>query len=738
VPKDLERDLGLYATITISIGAMVGSGIFVLPGLAATYAGPAVILAYPLAGLVVLPAALAKAEMATAMPESGGTYLFIDRAMGPLPGTIAGLGAWFTLLFKSAFALVGLGAYLLLFAPFLPTTPVAIGLGVVLLIVNLAGAKQTGRLQAAVVSIVLLALVTFIATGAIRVDSPNFNPFFSQGGGGVLYAAGFVFVSYAGVTKIASVAKEVEDPGQNIPRAVLGSVGVMMAVYTLVVYVIVGTTPVDSITDSYTPMAAAAGQFFGSVGTDLIAAVAVLALLSMANAGVLSSSRYPLAMSRDALAPPQFSRISDRFDTPITAITFTGTIMLLLITFVPVIQLAKLASAFQLLVFVFINVALVAFRESGLASYNPEYIAPGYPWVQLFGILGGLVLLTQMGPIALAGAVGIIVAGLAWYRVYGRERTEREGAALDAIRRTTGEYALNNVRTLFANGGNGGVLVALGPKTTTEREMTLLRIASDIATQRGGRVRAVRFEEVPDQTMLSSASAERTAADETFERETANVAEGLDVPVEAAEVVAHDIEHAVANYAEETGADVILGEWQPDAFGGELLGRDDDWYIEHADTDLVFVRVRDLDGISEIAVVSDSGPYDPLEVLVANAVAGESGAPIRFVHAIEAGASDERLETIAAYHEELAEVCTVPTESEVLVADDEAEALLSATETVDLLIASTSAHHWLYDVVFGAVPDRLAENAHSTVLLTHSQRPRRHTFIRQLLNKYVF
>lgn len=144
MPRELERDLGLYATVTISIGAMVGSGIFVLPGLAAEMAGPAVILAYPLAGLVVLPAALSKAETATAMPESGGTYLFIDRAMGPLPGTIAGLGAWFTLLFESAFALVGLGAYLLLFAP-LPTKPVALALGVALLVVNLVGVKQTLR-----------------------------------------------------------------------------------------------------------------------------------------------------------------------------------------------------------------------------------------------------------------------------------------------------------------------------------------------------------------------------------------------------------------------------------------------------------------------------------------------------------------------------------------------------------------------------------------------------------------
>ena len=105
--KGLERDLGLPAVMAISIGAMVGSGIFILPGLAMKMAGPAVVFAYFLAGVLVLPAALSKSEMATAMPEAGGTYLYIERAMGPLFGTIAGVGTWFSLTFKGALALVG-------------------------------------------------------------------------------------------------------------------------------------------------------------------------------------------------------------------------------------------------------------------------------------------------------------------------------------------------------------------------------------------------------------------------------------------------------------------------------------------------------------------------------------------------------------------------------------------------------------------------------------------------------
>ena len=125
--KDLERDLGLPSVLAISIGAMIGSGIFILPALALKIAGPAVIVAYALAGLLVVPAALSKSEMATAMPEAGGTYIYIERGMGPLLGTIAGVGTWFSLSFKGALALVGGVPYLLLLVD-LPLKPVALGL----------------------------------------------------------------------------------------------------------------------------------------------------------------------------------------------------------------------------------------------------------------------------------------------------------------------------------------------------------------------------------------------------------------------------------------------------------------------------------------------------------------------------------------------------------------------------------------------------------------------------------
>jgi APA family basic amino acid/polyamine antiporter len=144
-------------------------------------------------------------------------------------------------------------------------------------------------------------------------------------------------------------------------------------------------------------------------------------------------------MSRDDLFPAAFGRIDARFKTPRNAVLLTGALLLTLIAFVPVIELAKLASAFQILVFSVINLALVAFREADVPSYEPEFTAPGYPYVQAFGFLAGLGLLTQMGTLPILGAAGIIVGSGLIYAVYGRSRTDRTGAVGTIIHARRGE-----------------------------------------------------------------------------------------------------------------------------------------------------------------------------------------------------------------------------------------------------------------------------------------------------------
>jgi len=662
--KELERDLGLPSVLAISVGAMIGSGIFILPALALKIAGPAVILAYLLAGLLVVPAALSKSEMATAMPEAGGTYIYIERGMGPLLGTIAGAGTWFSLSFKGALALVGGVPYLLLLFD-LPLKPVALALAALLILVNVVGAKQTGRLQVGIVVVMLAALGWFAAGSAPSAQTGNYADFFADGIGGLLAATGLVFVSYAGVTKVASVAEEVEDPGRNIPLGILGSLAFTTVLYVAIVAVLVGVTDPGSVAGTLTPVAVAAEVTLGRAGVVAVILAAILALVSTANAGILSSSRYPFAMSRDSLAPPSLSAVSDRFGTPVNSITLTGVVLLVLIAFVPILDIAKLASAFQIMVFALINLAVVAFRE-GSAEYEPEFSSPLYPWMQVFGAVTGLALLTQMGTVALAGAALITVASVVWYLVYVRPRVRREGAATDAIRRQVGRESLTEVETARAEAPRE-VLVALTRAGDADRERSLISMAADLVRPDDGRVVAVRFQEIPDQAPLTDAVTVQSESDISFETRTEALADELGVAVEADEIVSHDTKHAVVNFADERGVDTVLTEHEPLRLRSRLLGDPIDWVVRHAPCDVLLVDNRGYDRPEEV-VLSGAGPYPPLSVNVAEAIAAAGDGHVSLWYPADEH-TDQQRRTVDDYQSELSELLSVPVRGRSLRTD---------------------------------------------------------------------
>ncbi|MBZ6496955.1 amino acid permease [Natrinema longum] len=720
MPKELERDLGLFAVVAISIGAMIGSGIFILPGLALKTAGPAVILAYLLAGVLVLPAALSKAEMATAMPEAGGTYIYIERGMGPLLGTIAGVGTWFSLSFKGALALVG-GVPYLLYLFDLPVKPVALVLAAVLVLVNLIGAKQTGRLQIAIVTVMLAAMVWFVVGGLSSTSSAYYDGFFSKGSDGLLAATGLVFVSYAGVTKIASVAEEVENPDRNIPLGILGSLSFTTLLYVLIVVVMVGVTPPDLLSDSGVPMIHAAEATLAWPGVVAVIIAAVLALISTANAGILSSSRYPFAMARDKLAPPSLTEIHEKWGTPVQAITLTGAVMLLLIAFVPILQIAKLASAFQIIVFALVNGAVIAFREGNVGEYDPSFESPLYPWTQLFGIAGGFLLIGYMGTIPLIGAVVITVGSVLWYAYYARDRVQREGAATDVVRRTVGRKAVERTKSTFEEIDGYEVLVAITGETSERRERTLIRIAADIARENDGSVTVVQFDEVADQVSLQQASETQSPADVKFEEQTEPLTKEFDVPIHYGEIVSHDTKRAIANFAEHEGADFLLLERSDEPLYAPIFGTTVEWISRNAPCDVLLIEDRDLDQIESVAVITNRGPFDPQKITVANAVAGEAGGSIELVYPLESTAAEAQHETIDEYLAELESLCTVPVNRSIIETDDPEQDFVLMTNSADILIIGTDGGR-IRGNLFGRPADRIIDNIDCTAIQVESKR----------------
>ena len=467
-----ERSIGLIGVIIISLSAMLGSGLFVLPALAADSMsnhgtsgfGGGVWLSFLLAATLILPSALSKSEMATAMPTSGGSYVYIEKTYGPIYGTIAGVGLWSSFMLKSAFALIGFSAYIyatqgMLGFELTENGSKWLGIGLLALMtwINIVGVKKIKVIQGPImfgaVFFILALIVYSFVTGQVEFDRVIGSQAFAEEGlfsaNGVRNLAvstAFVFVSYSGVTKIAAVAEEIKDPARNIPLGILATLIISGTLYAITAFALFGTLApetlgLDGAKPSKAPIYEFAYHLGGSNGATLgliASGLAVLALSAGALAGVMASSRFPFAMARDNLVPKPLEKVSPKYKTPHNAILVTSAAMAASIIFLPVSDIAKIASGFKILIFMVINTCVLILRYSKVDWYQPVYKSPLFPVVQIIGVISGIVLFIVMGPKAYIGAGAGVIIGFIAYLSYGRTHSESRDTPYRILRRMLG------------------------------------------------------------------------------------------------------------------------------------------------------------------------------------------------------------------------------------------------------------------------------------------------------------
>jgi len=442
----LQKQIGLAGVFCIAAGAMISSGLFVLPAIAFAKVGPAVILSYMLAGFLVIPTMFAKAELLTAMPKAGGDYFYISRSMGVANGFLGGVSNWFSLSCKSAFALVGIGAFASLIYPQITEMQMDIISAlfcVIFTVVNLKGVELAAKYQIWLVSFLIAVCVIYIMWGLPEVRIDHYRGFFDGGFLPILSTAGLVFVSFGGLTKVASIAEEVKDPTRNIPLGMILAWGVVMTLYALAIFVTVGVLAPATLSATLMPLSAGAEVFEGKAGAAVLAFGAILAFVSTANAGIMTASRAPLAMSRDKLLPPFFSKLNGN-GVPYWPILFTSAAMLAMIFAFDIEKLVKVASAIMIALFILANAALIFMRESHLANYRPVFRAPLYPYLQIVGIILYAALLASMGAFALKATGLFFGASLLWYLIYPYRTEVKKSALIHVVERVIGRQIKTN------------------------------------------------------------------------------------------------------------------------------------------------------------------------------------------------------------------------------------------------------------------------------------------------------
>ncbi|APW98492.1 cationic amino acid transporter [Halobiforma lacisalsi AJ5] len=439
--EELSRELGLLSAFAIGVGVMVCAGIFVLPASVAATAGPAAAVSFVLAGFIAAFTALSISELGTAMPKAGGAYYYINDALGPLFGSIAGWGNWIGLAAAVAFYLIGLGSYTAILLPvpavelgfyvLSPSQVIALLAGLFFISINYLGAEETGTVQIAIVIVLVTVLGGFTLLGSVRVDPANLRPFAppeTGGWSGVFPATALVFVSYLGFAEINTAAEEIENPGRNLPVAVIGSLVFATLLYVLLMIVLMGVIPYEDVIEfGDVAVVRAAERLFGPLGLVALTVAGLLATASSANASILASSRINFAMARDRIIVPELNEVHPRFETPYRSIMLTGIFVIAFVLIGDIEVLAKAGSVLHLIVYGLLNLALIVYRETDVEGYDPDFEAPLYPLVPVLGTLFSFGLIAFMASIEIVLSVLFVVFGVLWYVVYARTTTRQKG-----------------------------------------------------------------------------------------------------------------------------------------------------------------------------------------------------------------------------------------------------------------------------------------------------------------------
>ena len=715
--KKLERTLSLPGAIAVSIGGML-SGIFVLPGLAVGITGSSVWLAFLVAALCILPAVLSKSELGTAMPKSGGTYVYIERAFGPLFGTIAGIGLWLSLLLKSAFSLVGLSAYLYVVVNIDEAYTKAIALLALLLIflLNVFGLKKVEKTQLFIVSTSIISLIVIIALGLTSFDTKLTEPVFSDGTNGFIAGVAFLYISYAGVTKIAAIAGEITNPSKNLPLTMIISLFLITTIYCLVALALVGNVEASILATDIKPIHTLFQTIGGNTFGLIAGVVGALTLLSMANSGVLASSRFPFAMSKDGLLPSYLAGINSKFMTPVSAILTTSTLIALAIIFLDVVKIAKLASAFKVLMFIFNELTVIVLRETNAQWYKPTFKSPMYPYVQIFGILSGIVLLAYLGVMPVVSVIGVVILGFLIFLVYG-SKSDRSGVAssygiLSFFRKDASkirEYSEETEKTEDAITTKAEVVVPLlGEETSPE---TLVEMAA--ALKSTNEVQAFDITEVPNQTD-SSVFMEDSPESTSLKRRIKRLSDSKDLNVGFEAVVTYELSQTINKLSSQESCEWLVMGWGARPNSGIFISNPIGWLLANINSNLALFKDNGARYIGKVVLALRPGRKDKNFIGIANNICKHYGATLTLLHVVPE--NSRTTETIKHRSEEKLKQSKVSANVEVVKSSKPVDTIAEISASYDLLILGTPEKDNWIKVLFGGGKDKFTERAACSVL----------------------
>jgi amino acid transporter/nucleotide-binding universal stress UspA family protein len=587
----LSREMSLLDATMIGVGAMIGAGIFVLTGIAAGVAGPGLMLAFCLNGIVALLTAMSYAELGSCYHDAGGGYLWVKEGLPKWNGFLSGWMSWFAHAVACSLYALGFGAYLghvlkefnivLPSFGFLSTQKIlAAVIAVILAYINFRGASETGKIGNIVTMTKIVILGIFVLFGLQimlrRSDwTASFSPFLPNGWAGVIKAMGLTFIAFQGFEVISQASEELRDPKRNIPRAVFLSLAIVVPIYLLVAIASLGAIAPAGMTswdylaqNKETALVEISKTFFVGGGVMLLFG-GLISTISALNATVYSSSRVAFAMGRDRNFPAFFSRVHRKNFTPHIAIAFSLVIVIVMATSFHIEDVASAADIMFLLLFLQVNIALIRLRKKR-PDLDRGFWVPLFPYLTIAAIVLLFALAVYMftySPLGWMITAGWIGTGLIIYKAYASKREIKHVQKMQALQRLEKKQYR--------------ILVAISNLAAAER---LSRIAMAIAQKSNAAILYVHVIEVREHKKLGAAldveEREKTVA---FLEEATQFINDPEVEVRPIVKIARSISQGIVDVAEEEKCNfIILSRQKAPTFLERLFSSVIDSVLQHS------------------------------------------------------------------------------------------------------------------------------------------------------------
>ncbi len=728
----LERSLGFLEAMTLGGGTMIGAGIFILPGLAAKGAGPASSVSFVIAGFVALLAALSLSELATGMPIAGGSYHYVNRALGGLFGSIVGWGMWTGLMFASAFYMIGFGQYVVVPLPSLTGRTLVVLVGLIGLVaitsINYYGTDESSGAQNVMIGTEVVIVLMYVAFGVFYVDPGNLREFAPTGVTGVVATTGTVFVTYLGFEIIATVAGEIKKPGKLIPLTMVLSVVSVTILYAVIMVVSTGVVPYSELGGSLVPVSdVAAISMYGVVGVAAVTFAAAVAAISSSNSSVLAASRVIFAMGRDGLMSERLNATHGRFTTPHRAIVATGGVTALLVLAGLRVQeivalLAQVASFSFLVTYALVHVAVVVFRRADPDEYDPKFRIPDYlyPAVPVLGVLSAAVVVSQMRtPVILVGT-GIVGLGIAWYVAYARGSAIEDGLVEEAF-----GGVVDRAYSAFygeVRGLEREPYTVVVPVANPETQYGLIRLAAASASSHDDgvpRLVVVNVIEVapsPEQNLES----DRVEHQHALLENARDITEDMNVALATRSLVEPHAGEAVVSVVEEESADQVLMGWDGQIAGDrQVFGSTLDTVLTESPCDVTLLEMQ-RKGVGETVALAGPGPHSPVAARRAAEFATVDDGTPTLLNVQEPTENDsmdpmergrEKIRRVA----DLAGLGSVEYTADVVVAEDTETAILDTVEEYDTVCVGMSENDDISRIPFGSIAERISQESDGNV-----------------------